>query len=1379
MKKKWNIIPLVFSICLVWANFAFADNAPYPAENYAPNFWFDSSEQYFPTDPYKYYYENGEQIAGDLAVDKYNKLSTEQKISNTEVFCHISETETEWVYEYWLFYVLNNFENKHYGDWETVFVFVDKTTGEINKVVGSAHGVLNNELKAEKEDNSNYWIYITNGSHANCPDYIPDGKCDYFSWNTADLGSWTKEDVINGKKVFSNSYVLKRIDSNFVSQFNGSETLDKSPSLGFDISGFLNSKENVYIPAGGDTPMYPWYRPEYDNPDLIYPTSVVEETVNNIFGNVANFFSDTAQAFTNQINSLIGQINPFSASLVPTQSVNFGSPIPTNSIIPEEETPLDSSLEDVVPEDNSNNDSENTERELSIQDQIDDILEKIDILQQQLNEMQQQEQEAQNKTEDDKNNDEDKDNKEEEQKTEEPEIVVEQTQQQSSGGHVPSPADLQTQEKLLIVEVQTEGDKSSYDFIDIYNPNNFGVYLKNYRLVKRAKTSTSDTTIKSWANDGEVKILANGYYLWASSKDGYQNIIYADESTSQTLADDNGIAIRFGAANTGQIVDTLGWGDFSNVLFEGSPPLPASPAKNKSLERKKSSNVFVDTDNNQQDFAISNNPCPISSKNTMMCFDPIFVETSLDSSSLPESETFSTDAKFSFISNKENSTFECNLDDAGFEACVSPKEYSGLLPGEHKFQVKATDKNGNIDESPESYLWAIKIPLPKTTIGRNPDTRILSKANFTVSWQSGDTNVDHYDVQIKIDNGEWQDWSMQTKEISKDFLSQKDDIVYYFRARAVLSTGEEGEWVEMSVPVSSRPIVINEIMYNPEPGSDNYCEYIELYNNSPFDVDLKDWKISTNNEQPVVAQEELSTVIKSAGYALITDEIDEENNFYDPAICGYNIPEYSDNAIRLYKKDNDLILNNTGMAIIIKNEKSENIDSVTYDKNWGANGTGVSLERIRPSAFSMQDPINWKESPIGGTPNLQNNNLNENFPSGISGGSIVQDSFWTKKFSPYLIKGIPVVLEGITLTIEPGVVIKFYDYQSGLTINGTLKSLGDNLEDGKIIFTSYHDDEVGGDLDMDSGVNIPAPGNWQQIFFTSTSVNSEIKNTVIRYGGEFYQTWPPCYVERGAIKIDTATVLIKDSIIEKNKNRGLRLVNSNSTIDNVQFYDNLKDCRGDSPDNQATAILIEKGNPIIQNSKFERNLYGVTISGCPDSGSQTIQNNSFKESDYPIYTNCLFPNLSENQAENNKYNGVFINGSNVNFDAKILNDLPYIFSNNLDIAVDATLTIDPGVILKFKNSLSTVFVNGTLLAIGTESLPIIFTSLKDDEYGGDTNNDADTTTPNINNWKEIKILGTADLDWLKIRYSKTEALNIQDGATVTRGENVFIEPKIE
>lgn len=162
---------------------------------------------------------------------------------------------------------------------------------------------------------------------------------------------------------------------------------------------------------------------------------------------------------------------------------------------------------------------------------------------------------------------------------------------------------------LVITEVQTAGTNSSDDFIKIYNSSDSDIFLGNYngsylRLVKRTKTSQKDYSIKSWSKDINAKIPAKGYFLWASSKnETFPDSINADVQTSQTLAKNNGIALRLGLENTGEVIDAVGWGDFQNALFE-TASFNSNPEAGQIIFRKKNGGVFQDTDNNQNDFTL-------------------------------------------------------------------------------------------------------------------------------------------------------------------------------------------------------------------------------------------------------------------------------------------------------------------------------------------------------------------------------------------------------------------------------------------------------------------------------------------------------------------------------------------------------------------------------------------------------------------------------------------------------------------------------------------------------------------------------------------------------------------------------------------------------
>lgn len=138
---------------------------------------------------------------------------------------------------------------------------------------------------------------------------------------------------------------------------------------------------------------------------------------------------------------------------------------------------------------------------------------------------------------------------------------------------------------IVISEVQIiEGGKANHDFVELYNPTSNAINLHGYRLVSRTPTSNSDNPIKSWSTNDQI-IAAHGYYLWASSSDAnYPAYILADTWTQENISDNGSVAIRYGALNTGQIIDAVCWG-IGTTIGEGTS-FNINPADGQSLERK-------------------------------------------------------------------------------------------------------------------------------------------------------------------------------------------------------------------------------------------------------------------------------------------------------------------------------------------------------------------------------------------------------------------------------------------------------------------------------------------------------------------------------------------------------------------------------------------------------------------------------------------------------------------------------------------------------------------------------------------------------------------------------------------------------------------------
>jgi parallel beta-helix repeat protein len=218
---------------------------------------------------------------------------------------------------------------------------------------------------------------------------------------------------------------------------------------------------------------------------------------------------------------------------------------------------------------------------------------------------------------------------------------------------------------------------------------------------------------------------------------------------------------------------------------------------------------------------------------------------------------------------------------------------------------------------------------------------------------------------------------------------------------------------------------------------------------------------------------------------------------------------------------------------------------------------------------------------------------------------------------------------------------------------------------------------------------------------------------------------------------------MENVIMENSKTRGLHLINSNSLIKNSIFRDSK------------IGVLIEGSSDTstINGCFFNNNTeYGLRIIG---GASPKIFNNQFTYNGTvgdqgAIIFFSAYPEFKNNQATNNNINGILIHWqSRFEKDTTWAAALPYVpianFGEYPTVVDGTTLTLKPGVIIKpFTGPfLTALVVKGTLKAEATSGSEIVFTSIKDDSFGGDTNNDSNTTTPTIHDWKNIKFDATS------------------------------------
>jgi hypothetical protein len=110
----------------------------------------------------------------------------------------------------------------------------------------------------------------------------------------------------------------------------------------------------------------------------------------------------------------------------------------------------------------------------------------------------------------------------------------------------------------------------------------------------------------------------------------------------------------------------------------------------------------------------------------------------------PRGLTRSTEPTFAFTSTEVGTTFECQVDSAGFGPCSGPGHQHtapALSDGTHAFTVRATDRAGNVDLDAAQVVFVVDTAAPDTTIVSGPigDTQSTRPTFAFNSTETGST----------------------------------------------------------------------------------------------------------------------------------------------------------------------------------------------------------------------------------------------------------------------------------------------------------------------------------------------------------------------------------------------------------------------------------------------------------------------------------------------------------------------------------------------------------------------------------------------------------------------------------------------------------------
>lgn len=269
---------------------------------------------------------------------------------------------------------------------------------------------------------------------------------------------------------------------------------------------------------------------------------------------------------------------------------------------------------------------------------------------------------------------------------------------------------------------------------------------------------------------------------------------------------------------------------------------------------------------------------------------------------------------------------------------------------------------------------------------------------------------------------------------------------------------------------------------------------------------------------------------------------------------------------------------------------------------------------------------------------------------------ITTNTTWIRDNSPYTLDTSIIVSPNVTLTIEPGVIIRTPGSRR-LEIQGHLKAIGTSTQ--TITFTSQTD---------------TSPGQWVGLKFVGGGTG-ELHHTVLRYAGGGSGGNPGILIQ------NSAGVAIRSSAILSNTNAGVEIKDSYAIISDTLIFRNQDGSRcGINGSFDATSIVT------VQHTTFRDNVGPGLCLGADNwarASALTFISDTARIQAGTISRAMRLP---------------------TDWGAEF-----YELAGEVAVGSSIPLTIEPGIELRGRNNAS-LKVMGHLTAHGTPTRPITFTS---------------------------------------------------------------------
>ena len=213
-------------------------------------------------------------------------------------------------------------------------------------------------------------------------------------------------------------------------------------------------------------------------------------------------------------------------------------------------------------------------------------------------------------------------------------------------------------------------------------------------------------TIIDSAVDSNNKTIANGSDIESNSI----ILTFSGTDDGNEEAEENGIS-RFECSVDGSSFSTCTSPAEYDNLSNGSHVIEVGAQDNAGNKDPSPSSFGWNVKMVQQEEKIVNDTTIGTQLGTSGLPDTV-INSTTDGTNVLNNET-STAApsirfEFSSINVDGLDHFECSMDNSDFVTCTSPFIFPILPDGKHVFMVRYVDLNGNMDESPATFIWDIK-----------------------------------------------------------------------------------------------------------------------------------------------------------------------------------------------------------------------------------------------------------------------------------------------------------------------------------------------------------------------------------------------------------------------------------------------------------------------------------------------------------------------------------------------------------------------------------------------------------------------------------------------------------------------------------------------